>query len=67
MMVCGSIVSSDALAGAVSGLKAVPVTTTVSTSPAPRAATSCDAFAATCCAWALPASMVPADRAKAAE
>ncbi len=36
MMVCGSIVSSDALAGAVSGSKAVPVTTTVSIPPALR-------------------------------
>ena len=34
MMVWGSIVSSEALAGATSGLKAVPVTTTVSISPA---------------------------------
>jgi hypothetical protein len=59
MMVCGSIVSSEDLAGAVSGSKAVPVTTTVSISPA------LEAFAASCWAWALPAKT--AKRAQVAE
>src|ERR1041384_2863425 len=59
MMVCGSIVSSEALAGAVSGSKAVPVTTTVSISPA------LEAFAANCWALALPAKT--AKRAQVAE
>src|SRR5579871_1113963 len=36
MIVCGSVVSSDALAGALLGLKRAPVTTTVST-PLPQA------------------------------
>src|SRR5471030_2682061 len=67
MMVCGSMVSSDALAGAVSGSKAVPVTTTVSTSPALSAVVADGEFAATfCCAWAFPANTAPANRARAA-
>src|ERR1700747_2106914 len=50
MIVCGSVVSSEALAGAVSGLKAVPVTTMVSTSPADAPL----GLAATCWATAGP-------------
>src|SRR5690348_13449066 len=47
MMVCGSIVSSEDLAGATSALKAVPVTTTVSISPAWLLAASCWAWTGT--------------------
>ena len=51
MMVCGSIVSSEALAGATSVLKLVPVTITVSIFPVRVS------FAASCCAEAEVAPM----------
>src|SRR3569833_1887558 len=57
MMVCGSIVSSDALAGAASASKRVPVTTTVSS------ALVSDVFSASCCAAA---GIAPTVRAWAA-
>src|SRR5579859_150389 len=62
MMVCGCVASSDALAGATSGLKAVPVTTTVSTLVGAAAAICW----ATCCACASAASIAPVASAKAA-
>ena len=40
MMVCGCIVSNDALAGALLGLNCTPVTTTVSSSEPPQACVS---------------------------
>ena len=55
MMVCGSIVSNEALAGAVSGLKAVPLTTTVS---------GAASLAATSAAAAGTASKAPTNKAK---
>lgn len=57
MMVWGSIVSSEDFAGAVSGLKAVPLTTTVS---------GAASLAASCWAAAGIASNAPANKAKQA-
>src|ERR1019366_6099860 len=60
MMVWGSVVSSRALAGAVSALNRVPVTTTVSRSgPKPSA------LAATC--WAAAGSAPKTSRARKAD
>src|SRR4051794_18301644 len=67
MMVWGSIVSSDALAGAVSGSKAVPVTTTVSIPPALSAMAAWDVFAASCWAWATPCHNPPVNIATTAQ
>lgn len=66
MMVWGCVASSDDLAGATSGLKAVPVTTTVSTvldTEAP--AITLAPAAANCGAWACAAEMAPASKANA--
>jgi hypothetical protein len=63
MMVWGCVASSEDLAGATSGLKAVPLTTTVSTAVD---GTTLEVAAATCCAWALPAKLAPANRATTA-
>src|SRR5580700_1171918 len=52
MMVWGSMVSMDALAGATSVLKVEPVTTTVSMSPVRVSLTRLWSLAAICCAKA---------------
>ena len=59
MTVWGCMASSDALAGAVSGSNAVPLTTTVSIPPV--YALGLTVAAANCWAWAVPVR--PANRA----
>ena len=72
-MVWGWVASSEDLAGATSGLKAVPVTTTVSTVvdtdaaitllALPAATTLLGLACANCWAWDCPAQAAPANKA----